>query len=718
MKRKINQKTKQKPIVKNVKIEKTAETAPLFATKDFIVCGGIFFITFLVYILTLAPTVYFGDSGELTAAAYNLGIAHPPGYPLYLLLGKLFMLIIPFGDMAMRMNLLSAFFASLTVGLIYFIGRVLTQGRLIPILTSLIAAFSFTFWSQAVTAEVYTLAALFFCTLILFLLLWLRDGQDRWLFLLALTAGFALTHHVIIAVFYPIFLVVILLTKPRLLKDWKLLTRSFLVFLLPLLLYLYLPIRSAVNPLNDWGNPDTFSRMIGHVTAQQFGGLFFKYGLDGVLFQWNVFLDALLEQFPFILLALALIGLITGLKRERKITLFFLALLIVGIVYASAYYITDIESHFTYIFISLVLLMGMGLDRLYRWIQKFKKVHIHWIGAGILVIIALLPLAVNWAKCDKSDNYLARNYGLNMINSLEKNGALIIDGENELFIAAYLKIVEGLRPDVNVYDARQNIFFIPAMKTKDIDKKEVTIADLYKFALQMLTEKNPVYFTNPIFPNFRFADYGVLYKAILGSENLENIKIDDPWGKYDLSGVNRPYLDVNEKEIIGKYYFSRAKYLAKMNQGDLAGTFLQKALTAAGDRHSVLKNIGVFYMQTAKYDDAKNMFEKAVKIYPFDSDDYNTLGMISHYQKDYKNALVNYDKALKLKKNNISALMNRCVLYEQMGDKETDKVARKDYYQKALDDSEASERIEASNPSITQMKNRISYKLYQKDPNA
>ena|GEM_PF-672854 len=716
MKRKRKRKVKQRPkaaeqkpgIVKSEpKTDKEADNEILFNKKDYIICCGILFITLLVYILTLAPTVYFGDSGELTAAAYNLGIAHPPGYPLYLLLGKLFMLFVPIGDMAMRMNLLSAFFASLVAVLIYLINRVLTHGRLISVLVSSAAAFSFTFWTQALVAEVYTLAALFFCTLIFLTLLWLKTRKEHWLLLLALTAGLALTHHVIIAVFYPVFFIFILLNKPRLIRNRKLIAKTACLFLLPLLLYLYLPLRSALDPLNDWGNPETFSTMIDHITAKQFGGLFFKYNLDGVLFQLNIFFDALLKQFPFIFLILAAIGIIIGLKRERKMALFFLALQAVNISYSLTYYITDIEPHFINIFLTLTLFMGMVLDRLYRQIKKAKKVHAHWLGVDILIIIALLPLDFNWTKCNQNNNYLARNYGMNMFNSLEENSVLFIDGETELFIAAYLKIVEKLRPDVKVYDARQNIFLIPAMKTKD--KKKVTIKNLYQFAQKMVTDQKPVYFTNPIFGNFTFAEYGVLYRVLPGGVTSNPIK--DPWEKYDLSGLDKTYLDPIAKETIGKYFLTRARYLSKMNQGDLSEDFLKKALSAAGDRHLVLKHISIFYMQAGKYDRAEKCLKKAVKLDPFDADDYNMLGMIAHYKLDYNEALINYDKALELRGKSISALINRGMLYEQMGDKNVNPRVKKGFYQKAYIDLEQAKKIEPSNPAIANIKKRISFKL-------
>ncbi|MBW1744598.1 MAG: DUF2723 domain-containing protein, partial [Deltaproteobacteria bacterium] len=72
----------------------------------------------VVYLYTTCPTVYLGDSGELTAAAFSLGIPHNSGYPLYALIGKLFCMV-PLGPVGFRMNLMSSMFAVLTVWLVY-----------------------------------------------------------------------------------------------------------------------------------------------------------------------------------------------------------------------------------------------------------------------------------------------------------------------------------------------------------------------------------------------------------------------------------------------------------------------------------------------------------------------------------------------------------------------------------------------------------------------
>ncbi|RLB27908.1 MAG: hypothetical protein DRH11_18000, partial [Deltaproteobacteria bacterium] len=73
---------------------------------------------FLVYILTTSPSVYLGDSGELSAAAFSLGIAHNSGYPIYALLGKFFCLI-PIGSIGFKLNLMSGFIAVVTLWFIY-----------------------------------------------------------------------------------------------------------------------------------------------------------------------------------------------------------------------------------------------------------------------------------------------------------------------------------------------------------------------------------------------------------------------------------------------------------------------------------------------------------------------------------------------------------------------------------------------------------------------
>ena len=200
------------------------QSAPYsFVRLDFIFAGIAFLAAFIVYLLTLTPELCTGDSGELTTAMYSLGAAHPPGYPLYTMLGKIFTYI-PIGSVAYRVNLLSAFFGALTICFLFLlIFRLLHRGqeeifamrdRFIALAGSLIFAFSLTIWEQGIKAEMYSLNAVFAPLLLLSALVWqesvfssLRAGRpsfaDKYILLLAILIGLAFTNHLLLLGYIP-----------------------------------------------------------------------------------------------------------------------------------------------------------------------------------------------------------------------------------------------------------------------------------------------------------------------------------------------------------------------------------------------------------------------------------------------------------------------------------------------------------------------------------
>ncbi|MBW1765033.1 MAG: DUF2723 domain-containing protein, partial [Deltaproteobacteria bacterium] len=115
-------------------------------------------IVFGIYLSTLSPVVFLGDSGELTAAAFSLGIPHNSGYPLYSLIGKIFCLI-PIGNIGFRLNLMSSLFAVLTIWIVYSLILKITLSRIAALTAMFLLAFTPLLWSQTVSAEVYTLHA-------------------------------------------------------------------------------------------------------------------------------------------------------------------------------------------------------------------------------------------------------------------------------------------------------------------------------------------------------------------------------------------------------------------------------------------------------------------------------------------------------------------------------------------------------------------------------
>ena len=228
---------------------------------------------FAVYLRTLAPTVVGGDSGELIAVASTLGVAHPPGYPLYTLLGRAFTWL-PFGGVALRVNLLSAVCGALAAALVCRAVRRATGEAWGGVLAAGALAFSPLVWPYAVTAEVFPLNDLFVAALALCVVEVERAGEPalrrRGLGAFALLAGLAAAnHHTIVFVAAPF--AVYLLARNR-----ALLTPRAAAVLAALALagaspYLYLPWAAAHHPAIAWGDPSSASGFLDHVLRREYG---------------------------------------------------------------------------------------------------------------------------------------------------------------------------------------------------------------------------------------------------------------------------------------------------------------------------------------------------------------------------------------------------------------------------------------------------------------
>ncbi len=236
-------------------------------------------ISFLVYLITLAPSVTLEDSGEFITAAHYLGVPHPPGYPSWTIFGWFFSHI-PYGNIAWRINLSSAVYGALAIGILSTVtfssGRVVlsrvlhkldAKGRLFmatairysSIAAGLILAFTDVMWSQAVIAEVYTLNALFLALMLYFLYKWTQHPEKYYfLYALAFCFGLGLTNHQTILFAFPAILVAVFLVDRKFFpyfflfsvlisasglvvfcyysSDWVLLTICFALLFLALLM--------------------------------------------------------------------------------------------------------------------------------------------------------------------------------------------------------------------------------------------------------------------------------------------------------------------------------------------------------------------------------------------------------------------------------------------------------------------------------------------------
>ncbi|MCD6291066.1 MAG: DUF2723 domain-containing protein, partial [Anaerolineae bacterium] len=175
--------------------ERSSSVLGAFGYADLIIVALILIAAIGLYVRTLAPGLLPGDSGEFQVLAYQVGIAHTTGYPVYMVLVKLFITVLPIRDIAYRVNLFSAAMAALTLATLYILIRILVQNRWAAVYGTVILMVSYTFWSQAIIAEVYTPGAFFIALVLLGLLLWHAAGKRWGIYMAAIVGGLGLGVH-------------------------------------------------------------------------------------------------------------------------------------------------------------------------------------------------------------------------------------------------------------------------------------------------------------------------------------------------------------------------------------------------------------------------------------------------------------------------------------------------------------------------------------------
>ena len=206
-----------------------------------------FGLPFVLYVITLAPTIYNLDSAELTTAATTGGIVRATGYPLYLLLGRVWSWL-PIGDVGFRMNLFSAFCGALTIALAERILRrmhVSAWAQFAALGLLVCAPF---FWAMSLIAEVYTLHTALMAGIILLLLRWGESPTPRRLALVGLTVGLSLGHHAATVLLLPGCAWYVLSVAPRRALAPRALIPAIGALLLGVSVYLYLPLIYLAQP--------------------------------------------------------------------------------------------------------------------------------------------------------------------------------------------------------------------------------------------------------------------------------------------------------------------------------------------------------------------------------------------------------------------------------------------------------------------------------------
>src|SRR3990167_7447201 len=466
----------------------------------------VFFTSFTVYLLTLAPTIYIEDAAEFSAAVPTLGITHPSGFPLYMLLGKLFTILVPFGNMAFRVNLFSAATTSFALVVFYYALRsLLTVGgaavrvgqfshedclserkrassaeenwsnpnkaTTIAFISSLTLGLSQMIWHEATYAEVYSLYFLLAVSFLWCLAKWRETKNLRFVYILIFLMGLSLTNHLSIIVYFPGIAFFILLFWSRKILQFRPIILSIFLFILPLSLYLYFPLRAKDNPEFYFKALNAGSPAGAAYSVEQFAAASLNSSLsltqNSLAYFANISSD-IFEEFPLIVLIISAAGLFFLFFRDKKLwfaVLIFLGLgsfgVIGGLTHGQPYngiVWWFLRYFLPYLLIPIAILFAFGLSGIFDLLRLFKLSRPIIAAVIVIVIIIVAPiqsLAQFWKANDKSQYWIAYDYNTQMLDSLPRNAVLIANNHDmnndiELFSLAYLQIIDKYRTDVMV----------------------------------------------------------------------------------------------------------------------------------------------------------------------------------------------------------------------------------------------------------------------------
>src|SRR5689334_16527524 len=236
---------------------------------SYLAAGIVSLAVLVLYLVTLAPSTAMWDTSEYIAAAYTLGLPHPPGNPFFVLIGRVFAIIPLFGpNVATRINVLAAICSAVSAGMWFLVTeRVLVgwfpqrwQRITGGAIAAIVGATAFTVWNQSVVNEkVYTVSLVGIAIISWLMIRWSDepDGRkaDRILVLVAYLLGLGYANHMGGMLAAPAAALAVVVRRPRTLLRWKLLVACFGALVFGITPFAIQPIRAAWNPPLNEGEP-------------------------------------------------------------------------------------------------------------------------------------------------------------------------------------------------------------------------------------------------------------------------------------------------------------------------------------------------------------------------------------------------------------------------------------------------------------------------------
>lgn len=656
-------------------------------TKTLVGCLA-YLVSFSAYLMCLAPSVYVGDSGELIAAADSLGIAHPPGYPLFCIVNKLVILLFPIANVAYRTNICAALIGAAGAAVIALI--LLELLRRTPMWMAvglslsgaLALGFAKTVWYQCVETEVYPLNLLFVAWAILLFMRWMRHERVESLLCVALVLGVGMANHLTMTLVIGTLLIYLFIFKPQLAFKPSFLIGVTMIATIGSMLYMYFPFRSLAQPIMNWGSPDNTEAIFDHIFRRQYGKLSGKpHEMSLFLKQLQAYGWLLGAQFPWPFFLMVPFGLLY-LWRQRKMFLLMGGLyvaLTMGFIYPINFDIIPlqliaIEVFFIPSYIMIVIWMVLGVV---WWWERLRPLQALATASGVAAMAALVyvPWSANLFENDHKNYHVAYDCGMNIVDTMEPNAIWFGIGDDIVFPFAYLYMSEAFRRDVKPYDdlgcVFDNIygrdFLKHAARDRDIkasglQKGIVAYSDrpVYHVLGSQLANTSGIYRTT----------VGILHRVYRPDRGEAEPKFAAPWARYRMRGIDDKtvFKDYLSRDIVAQYYFFQGEYFYRKNMERESDRAYAKAISAGEGIDWVYNNITILLNERRRFDKAIALAQWAVGVNPTNADAWNNLGIAYFHQQKYDDSINAYKETLKLNQMYAKAYNNMGNAYLAKGD--------------------------------------------------
>ncbi|MGH7814724.1 MAG: protein O-mannosyl-transferase family [Candidatus Binataceae bacterium] len=442
-------------------------TARLSVHRTAITGAIAFAAAMLVYCHTMISGLCFLDNGEFQTVTYVLGIAHPTGYPLFVIVGKIFGTLVPIGEWAFRMNLMSVACVAAAVAILAILAVRFGASPAIAVAAALAFGFALDVWKASGHADPYTLTLLIGAVLWLLALKWAKTGKRRWLWTLALSSGVGLGSAAVLAMELPALVIYAIVAQPRkFFRPVTVIAAGFLGLFGVAGIYAFLPIRARMNPPLNYGDPRTWKAF--RAVAMGAG-----VGETKDFLTWHGPIDAL-RNLHYVLHwhrewmtlpgavaigVFALIGLAVLFRRDWRFGLGVTLGILIPSYAASVWWANDIGNYFLIPNWLALIAAAVGVQAaVIDQIGRLRARYLHR-AVYLLAIVAVFWVPFHMFRINSRNGDIARMRGyrdgdilVRKVFSTVKPHAVIFSWWGPSTALWYGKFVDKLRPDVEIID--------------------------------------------------------------------------------------------------------------------------------------------------------------------------------------------------------------------------------------------------------------------------